>query len=533
MFFATKRIEWRRSDAGLGQRVDAPWGVIVILEMHCHTAEHSDCSHVSAAEVAQRNFEVGLQGTVLTDHHHVWPPTEIAELRRTLEVPDYYLILSGQEVTTPELGDVLVYGADQSIKRGTSLESLRKEFPEAAIIWAHPYRNENVPPRDKLFHPLIDGIEIFSSNHTVSESNRGLRDWHGLKFVAIAGTDTHAVSYAGLYPTLLDHPVSTVRDLAGEIRAGRCRPFFKEIPRSGSTGTQVTEITVGTGRSGDIRERYVLKKHKNLAAWRSAARRSEVMDEIRRHGFDKGRFRVPKPLSNDQESLTTTEEGIKGKTLFDKLVVADPREAGNYLEMAAEWLARLHNCRLQIAPPEEFFWDEKRRLELYMSAFYRTANRHTRKAQEIMDTVVRFETSLYGEHPEKLVQGHGDFHPKNVFIGQDSDDDPSSRFIAAIDFGSSYTMPPAFDVGTFLAQFRNQFYPEQEVFDKVSESIFVEKYLIEARQVDDDFLRQIEVFRARTSLSIGYYLIKLKLGESENLWRVLVEAEHHLAGLLI
>ena len=92
-------------------------------------------------------------------------------------------------------------------------------------------------------------------------------------------------------------------------------------------------------------------------------------------------------------------------------------------------------------------------------------------------------------------------------------------------------MPPAFDVGTLLAQFRNQFYDKQEVFAKVSETVFLQKYLNEVRQLDDDFLRQVELFRARTSLSIGYYLIKLKLGESENLWRVVVEAEHHLARL--
>ena len=117
-------------------------------------------------------------------------------------------------MTTPELGDVLVYGADVSIEKGTSLENIRKHFPDAAIIWAHPYRHENIPSRDKLFHPLIDGIEIFSSNHTVAESNRGLRDWHNLKFTAIAGTDTHALSYAGLYPTIFDHPVSTITELA-------------------------------------------------------------------------------------------------------------------------------------------------------------------------------------------------------------------------------------------------------------------------------------------------------------------------------
>lgn len=500
----------------------------MILEMHCHTAEHSACSRVSAAQLVQRNFDLGLQGTVLTDHHYLWPPSEISELRLKLRVPDYYLILSGQEVRTPELGDVLVYGADVSIEKGTPLESIRRHFPDAAIVWAHSYRHENVPPRDKLFHPLINGIEIFSSNHTVAESTRGLRDWHSLKFTALAGTDAHGLSYAGLYPTIFDHPILTMAELAGEIRAGRCRPFFKEIPRAGSSSTQVTEITIGTGEGVDIHEGYVIKKHRDLVAWHSAARRSQVMDEIRRHGFETGRFRVPTSLGNDQESLTTLEERINGRTLFDKLVEADPQDAGDYLEMAAEWLARLHNCRLQIVPPAEFFQDERRRLKLYLSAFHGTGHRHTRKAQEVMDRIIECETYLYFDHQEKLVQGHGDFHPKNIFIGQDSDD-PSSRFVAAIDFGSSYSMPPAFDVGTFLAQFRNQFYGMQEVHNKVSETVFIRKYLNEAKKLDDDFLRQVEVFSARTSLSIGYYLIKVGLGESENLWRVLVEAEHHLA----
>ena len=276
----------------------------MILEMHCHTAEHSSCSNVSAADLVQHNFDLGLHGTVLTDHHYLWTQEEIGRSRPNLKVSDYYLILSGQEVATPELGDVLVYGADVSIEKGTSLESIRKNFPNAAIIWAHPYRHENIPPCDKLFYPLINGIEIFSSNHTVAESSRGLRDWHNLRFTAIAGTDSHALSYAGLYPTIFDHPVSTVTELAGEIRAGRCRPFLEEIPHSGTSSTRVTEITVGTGKSGDIREKYVIKRHKNLQAWHSAARTTHIMDEISRHGFEKGRFRVPKPMGNDRESLT-------------------------------------------------------------------------------------------------------------------------------------------------------------------------------------------------------------------------------------
>jgi hypothetical protein len=42
------------------------------------------------------------------------------------------------------------------------------------------------------------------------------------------------------------------------------------------------------------------------------------------------------------------------------------------------------------------------------------------------------------------------------------------------------------------------------------------------------FYRQVEIFRARTNLSIAAYLIKVGMGDSSNLWRVLVEAEQSL-----
>ena len=49
--------------------------------------------------------------------------------------------------------------------------------------------------------------------------------------------------------------------------------------------------------------------------------------------------------------------------------------------------------------------------------------------------------------------------------------------------------------------------------------------------VDPAFGRQVELFRARTNLSIAAYLVKLGLGDSEDLWRVLVEAEKAVCNL--
>jgi 3',5'-nucleoside bisphosphate phosphatase len=500
----------------------------MIIEMHCHTMEHSSCSQVAAAQLAQACFEKGLQGLVLTDHHYLWPREEIIALRRQLAVPDFFLILAGQETTTSDSGDILVYGAPETIPRSTPLSEIRRRFPQAALIWAHPYRHDRHPAASRLLDNRLDGVEIFNSNQTTAENNRGLQDWHRHRFTAIAGTDTHAESYTATYPTIFDHPVGTVDELAAEIRHGRCRPFFTEIPRAGTTNTVVTEIGIGTDGEGRVRETIVIKTHENAAAWQSAERTSHVMEEIASCGFESGSFRIPRPLGHDPATLTTIEQGIRGKTLFDRMVTADVKEARHCLKLAAQWLARLHNCRLQATPPSLWLENEPKRLTRYLSALYRMNHPHTRKAQEIMDAVLDTEGALYASHPEKLIQGHGDYHPKNIFIGQDDPADRETFFVAAIDFDSSFSMPAAFDVGTFLAQFRNQFFNLREVQAKVEPELFLNTYLEASAGVDQDFSTQVELFKARTSLSIAYYLVKVGLGNSENLWRVLVEAEKSL-----
>jgi hypothetical protein len=101
--------------------------------------------------------------------------------------------------------------------------------------------------------------------------------------------------------------------------------------------------------------------------------------------------------------------------------------------------------------------------------------------------------------------------------------------VAAIDFESSYCLPPAYDVGTFLAQFRNQLQDYPEILHEIPEEIFLDAYVSFAKPDAGSFLPQVELFRARTDLGIASYLIKLGLGESENLWRVLVEAEGAMA----
>ena len=480
----------------------------MLIEMHCHTSEHSPCSAVKARDLLDQVYAKGLQGMVLTDHHYLWPDHEIRALRANAGVPDHFLLLSGQEVSTGDVGDVLVYGAEVALPKGTLLSDIRLRHPHAALVLAHPYRGGKKPGEERLMNSSLDAVEIFSSNHSVAENARGLQDWHHMRFTAVAGTDTHGMSYAGAYPTLFDHPIESIAELAGELRKGRCRPFLKEIPKAGANDL-VEEITFGTKGENEERQRIIIRTVHDPGRLLSAERSFYITEEIARHGFSHGMFRVPRFIDNDEEHMLLIEEGLRGSSLFEKLLRSDTEDCRHSVRLAAKWLARLHELRLRITPPGEFLEKEPKRLAKYLERFEDVRHRHTGRASEAAKAVLDAERRLYEGRPDRLVQGHGDYHPKNIYIGQDKLGSRETLYAAAIDFDSSLCLPPAFDVGTFLAQFQNQLIGHPTVLRKVPEEVFFDAYFTASKNMSPEFAAEAELFRARTDIGIASYLIKL------------------------
>jgi len=499
----------------------------MIAELHCHTSEHSACSHVNAIELIKGAFNLGMQAIVITDHNYQWGDIELKKVKQKAGVEDIFHVLAGQEIHTADYGDILIYGAKETIKKQkVTLKEIREKNPEAAIIWAHPYRDGKIPPKEKLLNPLLDGIEIFSSNHSVSESIRALKDWHEMKFKAIGGTDTHALSYTGAYPTLFDHPFSTIEELVNEIKAGRCRPYFKEVPRTGTSDTKVTEIIIGP-KASQARKKIITKTFTNIEAWKGGERTFYLTKEISRHGFNKGKYRIPRPLDKDAGNFSVMEEYVSGKTLHEIILTAGPEEAREYLRKTARWLAKFHNFNFKITPADEYLSIEKDRLEYYLSKMYEKNHRDIARARQILDEVWKNEVKLIKEKPERLVQGHGDYHLKNIIVGQDVDS--GEEYIAVIDFNSSFQLPRSFDVGTFIAQYNNMFFDRPEVYRKAPIEIFYQEYLDKSDGLEPDFGLNVELYKARAYLSVIYYLVKVGKGNSQNFWAILVDAEKSLA----
>lgn len=487
----------------------------MLIELHAHSSRHSSCSSVDPVTLVKQVIKKGLQGIIITEHRYLWTGEEIEALHREAEIEKHFLLWAGQEVQT-DIGHVLVYGADKNITETTGLEDLRKEFPAAALIWAHPFRNGKIPSKEALLNPLLDAIEIFSQNHTPKENYLALEAWHACKFTAIGGSDTHADEDAGVYPTQFDHPVHTMEDIIREIKASRCRPFFKEIPKFGSNMV-VTEITIGTKGTDETRNRLILKNISDNKKWEQANKSSIILDTLYDNGFQKGSFRVPKIIYKNENERIIIEEGQRGKNLFELITHVNPSIGSVYFSLAAQWLARLHSTKAVKGSTDETIKKERKRLTSYAHSFKKTGNPHTNSAEQLIAHVQEAEEKILTKNQPSFVMNHGDYHPKNIIIGQDRMHDETTRFISVIDFDSSFLFSRAFDIGYFLSQFKYQLRTYPHILEYCTESSFIEAYTHNTHSIAKELYREIDLFKIRANLSIASFLIKYGKGESQEM----------------
>lgn len=497
---------------------------MMLFELHAHSTRYSRCSIVNPVEIVQQAIKKGLQGIVLTEHHYQWLPDELARLAAEAGAPSYFRILAGQEVET-DIGHVLVFGAPSTIKDRTSLATLRAAYPDAALIWAHPFRKSRIPTDAQLTDKALDGIEILSLNQSPRENYRGLCQWHRFRFTAVSGSDVHSRPMAGVFPTEFDHPLETIADIAGEIRNGRCRPFLKEIPKAG-TGSMVTEVTIGTKGDDEQRHRIIIRSIQDQGKWENAKASAQLISSIYDAGFKDGEFRVPRIIEVNDDERLIIEEGQRGNDLYDVLVNIQPPAGERYFEMAAEWLARLHALELRKSSPQDTYEREKYRFISYSEAFVETGNPHQSRVQRLLAFIQRKEEELFGGTVDSFVQCHGDYHPKNIIIGRDRMHDPATAYISVIDFNNSILFSPAYDAGYFLAQFRSQFYDHPSVLGHYNDDLFIAAYLRCAHPSVEryQFIELTDFFKLRAYMSIASHFVKVGKGEGSEMDFVITEA---------
>ncbi|MDR1696358.1 MAG: phosphotransferase [Endomicrobium sp.] len=486
----------------------------MLLELHCHTSKHSKCSVANPYELVKQAINKGLYGLVFTEHGYLWSGEEIEDLRKQYGIDKHFLLLSAQEVET-DFGHVAVYGADKSLEGKHKLSDLKKQYPDAAFVWAHPFRKGSKPSDEKLMSGYLDAIEIFSSNHTIKENYLGLKTWHRLKFNAVSGSDAHSIDRAGMFPSLFDHPAANIKEVAAEIKHGRCRPFYQEKQMSGSHIT-VTEVVIGTKGIPERRERIVIKKSDDEKSWDKLKETSLTARDRLCPKFSDRNYRVPQIYEIEDAERTVMEEGQRGELLSKIFLHVGHSVQKRYFELAAKWLAKLHSYKIQrdsSDSPEEL---ENRRFARYKKLFEEDKTKYSGLILNVAENVAKKENGFYLKQAGDYVFLHGDYHPGNIIIGQDDSKDPDSVFVSVIDFNNSVNYVKEFDIGYFLAQYQSQFSRETELLDVLTQDLFLKSYF-EGQIVSEKQMNDIMFFKLRAYLSIAAYFHSLGMGESDKM----------------
>jgi len=201
------------------------------IDLHTHTRHGSNCSYSEPRQVIQRAKEVGLDGVCITEHNAPWEEDALARL----SAETGFALFGGVEVGT-EVGDVLVFGAVNSILPGRRIEELRRLVDEAGgvMVAAHPFRWYSLPgvvldeeeaSRQPIFQ-WVDAVEVFNGASPRSELEFGCRVLQRLNLRGVAGSDSHAPHVVGCCYTRFERRIDRVQDLVAELKAGRFRAVY-------------------------------------------------------------------------------------------------------------------------------------------------------------------------------------------------------------------------------------------------------------------------------------------------------------------
>ena len=206
-------------------------------ELHCHTAETSECAAALAKDTVEFYKSIGYSGLVITDHYSFLTFGTDSAFKRQIDVDKYLkgyhcaLEAAGDDFTVllgMETNDYLVYGIDEDFlrKNGNMLfKGLRRFYKlvkesGAIIVQAHPFR----PYIHRANPKYIDGCEIFNGKDKDKDLNQKAQAWAKKeKFqIVTGGADYHRESQRGNVSGIItEEKINTNDDLVRILRNGR------------------------------------------------------------------------------------------------------------------------------------------------------------------------------------------------------------------------------------------------------------------------------------------------------------------------
>ncbi len=202
-----------------------------LIDLHCHTQDHSYDGQVPAEEMCRKLLALGFAGVAFTDHNYVWPQEELEELRERAGLPGHFCLFSGQEVRTASegivRGDLLVFGVPVCLPDDTDPRELFRLINEHGGFCLAPH--PGVPrigfEEDLANFPIV-AAESWNGRYgrDVARRSRLLIDACGLP--EFGGSDAHRPEEIGGGGTTFPRTPESLEDIARMLSAGEGQPWI-------------------------------------------------------------------------------------------------------------------------------------------------------------------------------------------------------------------------------------------------------------------------------------------------------------------
>lgn len=196
----------------------------LIVDLHLHTRRYSKCSRIDPESLIGQAVRAGMDGLVITEHHHQWSDAELAQLVAVSGHPGF-LLLAGFEYSSSQ-GDILVYGlapeAAAEFRPGWPPERAAAMIVEwgGVCVAAHPTR-AGLGFDERLETLPLAAMEVASVNLKEHEQRLARSLSQSLNIPASAGSDAHDLRDVGRYATVFEDLILSSADLQRALRNGR------------------------------------------------------------------------------------------------------------------------------------------------------------------------------------------------------------------------------------------------------------------------------------------------------------------------
>lgn len=225
-------------------------------------------------------------------------------------------------------------------------------------------------------------------------------------------------------------------------------------------------------------------------------------------GFDKGKYRVAKPLFFVPEQKAFVYVASEGDSLFNFFKKDTEANLDSVFKLSAGWIRKLHGFDLE---KNKFDWPDFRIANMVPSPekFITDFSNDNQKQGDLVASLYKqmhnLELEYQSEYPQTLI--YGDYHPENIIIkGLDAQE------LEMIDFTDLALGDPMVDLGAFIQQFDfmgHNFISREKI--NHYKRLFVEAYFEEELdKISEDYIKRINLYQAWTALRTAIFLFYMK-----------------------